>query len=93
MNFQEVIIDSTDWVNLSALSGVAPGTEVTLVNKGSSSVNVISVAAKPTTNTGLPLKPINGSGATYSVITIGEESTDPVWVKGAAASSLIAILY
>lgn len=61
---EDTIINSTDWVNLNTLTGISLGSEMTIVNKGSSGVTVAESASKPTTNNiGLPLKPINSKGA------------------------------
>jgi hypothetical protein len=83
---QDVIILKGVWTDLYAASGIAVGTAISIVNKGSNSFDVAISVAAPTVVKGFPVY----SGAVSSVISI-QAAASGAWAFSAAGNSLALV--
>ena len=78
----DVVVAQATWTNLYSASSIAPGTAVSVYNKGSRPCNLMIKATTPGTNLtgGVPL--FDGPVGSYAYIAAGESG---LWAYCAAA--------
>jgi len=89
----DVPVPSKQWVDIYALSGIAVGTAVVIINKGSNSFYVSAQATSPAAVTsgapkGVPVYPCGIFGSTISVAS----SAAGLWAYCADTSGSIAVV-
>jgi hypothetical protein len=84
----DVIIPQSTWVNLYAATGIAVGTAVSVINKGSVAVNLaVSASAPANTNRGFPLLVGGGVDSTASV----EATASGLWAYSSQGTAYLLV--
>ena len=86
----DIVIETSEWVNLNTLSGIAVGTAMRIINKGSSTVYVAEGTQAPLDNSvGIPVVSIF-SGNAFPVLE-AETGADTVYVRTAGSRGILSV--
>lgn len=86
----DIIITASGWVDLNDLSGIAVGTPMRIINKGSSTVYIAEGTEEPQgNNVGIPVTSIFASRA-HPIIEV-ESGADTIYVRVGGSTGILSV--